>query len=71
MRWKFVLKHLIMNQDLTHQNLHFSMSWSFFKKLATQWKCETKQYYGHQLTNLIWTNILQILFDFITDSIVT
>ena len=56
MRWKFVLKPLIMNQGLTCQNLHFSMNWSFFKKLA-------KQYYGvsaHQFnwnkytSNTIW-----------------
>ena len=37
MRWKFVLKLLIMNQGLSCQNLHLSMNWSLFEKLAKQY----------------------------------
>ena len=41
------------------------------KKVNKAMKILTKQHYGYKFTNLIGTNILQIVFVFITYSIVT
>ena len=65
MLWKDILKHLIMNQDIISQPPLFR-ELIFSKKVNKAMKMLTQQYYGQKFTNLIGTNILKIVFDFIT-----
>lgn len=63
------MAYLIMNQDLTSQNIHFPWT-NFFKKVNKAMKMLTREYYGYHFANLIRANILQIVL-VINYSIVT